>query len=374
MMRPSLTLTVVVCVLGGGVVACQSESSAEHSSTSHDSAGQRNLTRRDLSARCGRALGETAPAPIRRLHGSAAPPWGSAGTRFGADGPPLGSVNGVAWRGSDSALYVLDGLLRQVRVYGGDGTYRFSFGGEGRGPGEFDDVHGGELNPDRIAVTDGGTVAVRGRRFVHLFRHDGRFISRLEQKTGRTYGEVERRLFLRLVVPRRGDTRVGFPDGALRDPNPSESPVSVAGVLLDAPVVPLDEERKKLILGEKKERYGPRAPMIGTPWDEFYQHWPETLPRYIDIVLRRDSTAWLQRVTEQTSLNTSDAESQTAVDVVHPRRGYIGSYESTRFPVAFKGRCALFTETQIPADKPSEAAADSAFHGLVERCPKQSVP
>lgn len=429
---------VVTCAVASTVGGCESGSSTERSSTVGDSLDPRDSPGRHLSARCDRALEDPAPAPVRTLDaGSSA--WGPAEARFGTDGPPLGSVNGAAWRESDSALYVLDGLSQRVRVYGGDGSYRFSFGGEGEGPGEFDDVHGGELNPDRIAVSDGGHVAVRGRRFVHLFRADGGFVTRVEQETnsqgpmaklniasfsdssfvmGETHAwdfqtqryEVRTRLSLRVVTPGTShlETFALRRNGLARLPrfegNPPRSPyrdefvrlwdavgsgllavpsleshgvcffgndLEIVGAhLVDAPVVPVDDGRKDRILDDMREEYGPRAPMIGTPWDEFYGYWPKTLPRYIDVVLRADSTAWLARPVEETRIaGAPDAEIPYAVDVIHARRGYLGSYQATELPVAFKGNCALFVETRVPEKAGTGAIADSAFHGLVDRCP-----
>lgn len=147
----------------------------------------------------------------------------------------------------------------------------------------------------------------------------------------------------------------------------------VGAYRVDAPTVPVDASRKERILDEHRDKWGPSPPMGGTEsWDEFYDHWPEALPRYLDVSLRRDSTAWIYRPVEETRFSVKpDVESSFAVDVIHARRGYLGSYRTTEFPEAFRNECALFVKTTVPEDAGTETLADSAFHGLVERCPER---
>lgn len=143
----------------------------------------------------------------------------------------------------------------------------------------------------------------------------------------------------------------------------------VGSYRVHAPVVEVDDERKERVLDAREEEYGPRAPMVGTPWDEFYDYWPPDLPRYTDIVLRSDSVVWLRRPISETRWYSTMAEPPPplyAVDAVHPTRGYLGTFESRRFPVAFMDDCPLVVETDVPG-RASEM--DSAFHGLVAYCP-----
>lgn len=73
---------------------------------------------------------------------------------------------------SDSLLFVLDGMAQTIKVYhGSDGAFVRSFGGRGRGPGEFGDPMALAVFDDTVYVLDptlGPTVSV--------FGHDGTFI------------------------------------------------------------------------------------------------------------------------------------------------------------------------------------------------------
>ena len=73
---------------------------------------------------------------------------------------------------SDSLLFVLDGMAQTIRVYQeSDGAFVRSFGGQGRGPGEFGDPMALALFDDTVYVVD-PTLGPR----VSVFKHDGTFI------------------------------------------------------------------------------------------------------------------------------------------------------------------------------------------------------
>lgn len=126
---------------------------------------------------------------------------------------------------------------------------------------------------------------------------------------------------------------------------------------VDAPVIEIDQKEKARVLDEAREKYGPTAPFLGIPWDEFYESWPETGPRYLDVVLSPDSVAWVERPVPGWN---------RAIDLYHARRGYLATIQplGERLPIAFVGPCALTVETEPPED-----AGEDGFHGLVRRCP-----
>ncbi len=73
---------------------------------------------------------------------------------------------------SDSLLFVLDGMARTIKVYQeSDGAFVRSFGGQGRGPGEFGDPMALAVFDDTVYVLD----PTHGPR-VSVFKHDGTFI------------------------------------------------------------------------------------------------------------------------------------------------------------------------------------------------------
>ena len=73
---------------------------------------------------------------------------------------------------SDSLLFVLDGMARTITAYQeSNGAFVHSFGGQGRGPGEFGDPMALAVFDDTVYVVD----PTLGRR-VSVFRHDGTFI------------------------------------------------------------------------------------------------------------------------------------------------------------------------------------------------------
>lgn len=135
-----------------------------------------------------------------------------------------------------------------------------------------------------------------------------------------------------------------------------------------APVVEVSEEAKERVIESRDEEYGPEAPMIGEPWEEFYDYWPPDLPRYTDVVLRDDSVAWLRRPISETrwySPSERDRRPTYAVDLVHATRGYLGTFETRRFPVAFVDGCPLVVETRVGTNG---ARMVSGFHGLAAYC------
>lgn len=124
---------------------------------------------------------------VRTLSGSV---WGDTARlveelRIGRlEGPPeetFGAIGGLAV-GADGTIYVVDRQVPALRVYAPDGQYLRTVGGEGSGPGEYEQSDGGiALLPDgrillrdpangRISVYDGeGTFLeswrIRGGRF-----------------------------------------------------------------------------------------------------------------------------------------------------------------------------------------------------------------
>ena len=73
---------------------------------------------------------------------------------------------------SDSLLFVLDGMAQTIKVYQeSNGAFVGSFGGRGRGPGEFGDPMALAVFDDTVYVVD-PTLGPR----VSVFKHDGTFI------------------------------------------------------------------------------------------------------------------------------------------------------------------------------------------------------
>ena len=85
----------------------------------------------------------------------------------------VGFVNAITDVGrSDSLLFVLDGMAQTIKVYQeSNGAYVGSFGGRGRGPGEFRDPMALAVFNDTVYVVD-PTLGPR----VSVFKHDGTFI------------------------------------------------------------------------------------------------------------------------------------------------------------------------------------------------------
>ena len=90
---------------------------------------------------------------------------------LGQDG--AGFVNAITdVARSDSLLFVLDGMARTTMVYReSNGAFVHSFGGQGRGPGEFGDPMALAVFDDTVYVVD-PTLG----RAVSVFKHDGTFI------------------------------------------------------------------------------------------------------------------------------------------------------------------------------------------------------
>ena len=75
---------------------------------------------------------------------------------------------------SDSLLFVLDGMARTITAYQeSNGAFVHSFGGQGRGPGEFSDPMALAAFDDTVYVVDPTTGPT-----VSVFEHDGTFIER----------------------------------------------------------------------------------------------------------------------------------------------------------------------------------------------------
>lgn len=65
--------------------------------------------------------------------------------------------------GPEGEVYVLDGQASEVRVFGSDGTFRRSFGGQGEGPGEFDGPGGLALDAEEtLWILDWGNGRYTG--------------------------------------------------------------------------------------------------------------------------------------------------------------------------------------------------------------------
>ncbi|WP_419943492.1 6-bladed beta-propeller [Candidatus Palauibacter sp.] len=90
---------------------------------------------------------------------------------LGADS--VGFVNAITEVArSDSLLFVLDGMAQTISVYQeSNGAFVRSFGGQGRGPGEFEDPMALAVFDDTVYVVD-PTFGPR----VSVFKHDGTFI------------------------------------------------------------------------------------------------------------------------------------------------------------------------------------------------------
>lgn len=125
--------------------------------------------------------------------------------------------------------------------------------------------------------------------------------------------------------------------------------------------VRVDEEERTRVLAERRQKFGPRAPMTEKRWEEFYSWWPDSLPPVTDLVLGPDSTVWLERPIHG---------GERRIDLVHAVDGYLGTFSSPTdsMPVGFLGSCPLMTETRTS----SRSDVTRGFFGLRAWCPSQS--
>lgn len=126
---------------------------------------------------------------------------------------------------------------------------------------------------------------------------------------------------------------------------------------VDAPVVEVDDDIREAALERSKRALGDSPPMIGGSWEDFYDVWPETLPRYTDIAVASDSTVWAERPT---------GLDQWAIDLFRAGQGYLGTLRSLsgRLPLDFAGGCPVWTTTDLRDGDPQ-----ASFYGLEVRCP-----
>lgn len=123
-----------------------------------------------------------------------------------------------------------------------------------------------------------------------------------------------------------------------------------------APVVDAGPEEKRRVLNRLRDEYGETAPFTGERWDEFYERWPETLPRYVDIALAPDSTAWLERPT---------GGGGRAWDLFHLVDGYRGTMRplGEGAPIAFTEACVFVVTLEV-----GDSFPEKDFYGLTRWC------
>ncbi|GEM_PF-6189175 len=80
--------------------------------------------------------------------------------------------------GSDGNIYICD-KSNKIIVFGANGEFLYSFGREGKGPGEF-------KYPSDVAVDNNGNVYVLdfGNRKIHIFDERGRIVTEKQQQQG----------------------------------------------------------------------------------------------------------------------------------------------------------------------------------------------
>lgn len=111
---------------------------------------------------------------VRTISGSA---WGEGarlvsevtiGVLDGEETDMFGNVRGLAV-GPEGEIYVVDGQVPALRVYGPDGVYRTTLGRRGEGPGEYSNLDGG------LAVLSDGRVVLRdpGNGRFNVYSPDG---------------------------------------------------------------------------------------------------------------------------------------------------------------------------------------------------------
>lgn len=110
---------------------------------------------------------DTVGGVVRVLNTGTAPQWEltrvvSIGPEAAleADGPEaFGAVYGVAL-GTGGAVFVADGLNREVRVFGPGGEHLHTFGRQGEGPGEFESLNSVAWVGDKLLALDFGNGRV----------------------------------------------------------------------------------------------------------------------------------------------------------------------------------------------------------------------
>lgn len=144
---------------------------------------------------------------------------------------------------------------------------------------------------------------------------------------GRLWGSIETGLLAILPLSHFG---VCFFDSELN---------LVASHAVDVDGLPVGVQERRSYAAWRTERLGPPPGMGGAAsWEEFFPYFPNEYPRYTDMVLAPDSTAWVERFFDlETSL----------WDLFHIERGYLGTIApfSDELPVTFQGQCALVVET-----------------------------
>lgn len=388
------------------------------------------------------------PPNLTRLCESARPTNGSPAVRpadlafpesrrIGDEAPEkLGRVVGLeGGEGADSAIWVADAFRPGIVVFSQDGTFRTSFGEQGRGPGDFAGMgvgsHGGTADFDQLDRLGDDLLTVAGNDHIHLFTSDGDFVDRVETMFSLNGPFAHRHLagwsdrevlFVRTAAGRFGsadpdsippqhvmklvrlsrtgqsfETSVeavlhnsivrlhpydGFPPNSYFQRHFArtwdaagerllatyafdhhrvclfgDDLQMVAAYQIDAPTVEVDDEVRQAALERSRQAFGDSPPMAGGTWEDFYDVWPESFPRYTDIVVSPDSTVWAERPT---------GLDRWAVDLFRPGEGYVGTLRSLsgRLPVDFVGECPVWTTTDIRKDEPG-----AGFYGLEIRCP-----
>jgi len=91
--------------------------------------------------------------------------------------------------GPDQSVYVADGLNNEIRVFGLDGSHRFTFGRSGEGPGEFARAYSVVWLGDRLLALD----TEQGR--ISEFTAEGEYIGQRRIRGGISGGEGEVRFW-----------------------------------------------------------------------------------------------------------------------------------------------------------------------------------
>lgn len=129
---------------------------------------------------------------------------------------------------------------------------------------------------------------------------------------------------------------------------------------VDAPLIKVDRAERERVLAGVRAIAGQAPPMGVRSWEQHYPAWPQTVPPYGDLALSPDSVAWLLRPVRGGG---------STVDLVHARRGYLGSVDppAGRLPLTFDSDCAYVLEERVPDAGP-------AFYGLQRWCRQPSAP